>query len=92
MAVRAALGARRIRLIRQLLTESFVIAVAAAAFGLTMSRGLMWALVWITQERERAFQMAVLDGNVLAFTLIVSLIAPLAFGLTPVHCARRRRM
>jgi putative ABC transport system permease protein len=83
MAVRAALGARRIRLIRQLLTESFVIAVAAAATGLAMSRSLMWVLVWITQERERAFQMAVLDGNVLAFTLIVSLIAPLAFGLTP---------
>jgi putative ABC transport system permease protein len=83
MAVRAALGAGRVRLVRQLLTESFVIAGLSAAIGLGLSRGLMQGLVTISNGREVVFMMAEIDGNVLFFTLIVSLITPLAFGLLP---------
>jgi putative ABC transport system permease protein len=83
MAVRTALGARRVRLVRQLLTEALLIGVAASALGLGLSRVLMGILVRVTGGVEEAFTMATLDGNVLLFTVIVSVAAPLAFGLLP---------
>jgi predicted permease len=83
LAVRAALGAGRTRLIRQLLTESLVISLAAAALGLALAYGLYRALVWISAGTEEVFLMAELNGRVLGFTLLVSLVAPLAFGLFP---------
>jgi putative ABC transport system permease protein len=89
IAVRTALGAQRGRLVRQLLTESFTIAIAAAGIGLLMSRGLMQLLVWITQGQQLFFVLAELDRTVLAFTLLISLITPLAFGLLPAIRASR---
>lgn len=83
MAVRAALGASRLRLVRQMLTESLVIAAGSAAIGLALSRALMGGLVWITAGRQPIFQMAVLDENVVAFTVVLSIAAPLVFGLIP---------
>jgi putative ABC transport system permease protein len=83
VAVRRALGAGRLRLVRQMLTESFVIGIAASAIGLGLSRLLMQSLIWMTNGREAAFQMATLDGNVMLFTLLITLITPLAFGLLP---------
>ena len=83
MAVRVALGAARVRLVRQLLTESLVIGLASAAIGLVLSRALMQSLIAISGGREVIFLMAELDGNVLLFTLIVSVLTPLAFGLLP---------
>ncbi len=89
IAVRTALGARRGRLVRQLLTENFMIAIAAAGIGLLLSRGLMELLIWITQGQQLFFVLAELDTTVLAFTLLISLIAPLAFGLAPAIRASR---
>lgn len=83
IAVRSALGASRARLIRQLLTESTIISLAAAALGLGFAYGLNRALIWVSVGTEEVFLMAKLDGSVLAFTLLVSLAAPLAFGLFP---------
>jgi putative ABC transport system permease protein len=83
VAVRRALGAGRLRLVRQMLTESFVIGIAASAIGLGLSRVLMQSLIWMTNGREAAFQMATLDGNVMLFTLVITLVTPLAFGLLP---------
>jgi putative ABC transport system permease protein len=83
MAVRTALGAGRGRLVRQLLTESACISLAAAVLGLGVAVGLNRALVFISAGTEEAFLMAEIDGRVLAFTLVVSLLAPLAFGLFP---------
>ncbi len=82
-AVRSALGAKRSRLVRQLLTESLVISLAAAGLGLAFAYALNEALVWISAGTEEVFLMAELDAKVLAFTLLVSLAAPLAFGLFP---------
>ena len=83
IAVRSALGAGRTRLIRQLLTESMVISLAAAGLGLGFAYALNEALIWISAGTEEVFLMAEFDGKVLAFTLLVSLVAPLAFGLFP---------
>ncbi len=82
-AIRAALGAGRRRLVRQLLTESLMISLASAAIGLGIAVLLNDVLIWISAGQETAFLMAELDGNVLAFTLMVSLVAPIVFGLVP---------
>lgn len=83
LAVRAALGAGRGRLVRQLLTESLVISLAAAALGLGVAWSLNRTLIWISAGTEVVFEMAVLDRRVLLFTLGVSLVAPMLFGLLP---------
>jgi putative ABC transport system permease protein len=83
LAVRAALGARRIRVVRQLLTESLVIAVLASALGLALAKGLLEVLILISAGRERVFMMAEMNTRVLFFTLGVTLMTPLLFGLLP---------
>ena len=83
IAVRSALGAGRGRLVRQLLTESLMISAAAAALGIGIAYALNRALIWISAGQEPAFLMAQIDGRVLAFTVAISLAAPVAFGLFP---------
>ncbi len=82
-AVRTALGASRPRVIRQLLTESLVISVCAALLGLAFAWGLNESLVRISNGQEPALLMARLDARTLGFTLALSLLAPLVFGLFP---------
>ncbi len=89
MAVRAAMGANRLRIIRQLLTEASVIAVVATLWGLGLSRGLMQLLIRITEGKNRIFLMAELDGNVMIFMALICFIAPFAFGLLPALRASR---
>ena len=83
LAVRAALGARRIRVVRQLLTESLVIAVLASTLGLLLAKGLLEALILISAGREPVFLMAEMNTRVLFFTLGVTLMTPVFFGLLP---------
>lgn len=83
VAVRAALGASRLRLVRQMLTESFLIAAAAAVSGLCLSRGLLRVLYRISEGETGVYALAALDGNVLLFTVVVAVVTPLTFGLLP---------
>jgi predicted permease len=83
MALRAALGASRARLIRQLLTESALLALVGGALGVLLAAaGLDLLVSFAARFTARAAEIK-LDGAVLLFTLVVSLITGLAFGLAP---------
>jgi putative ABC transport system permease protein len=83
IALRNALGARPARLVRQMLTESLLLAVAGGAAGLLLGSLLLDGLVALLPTDLPRSQEIGLDLRVLAFTLLVSLASGLAFGLFP---------
>lgn len=93
MAVRAAVGARRWQLIRQLLTESVVIGVTGGALGLLIA---VWGTRAIGSLVPKGFAASVydlnnipLDWRVFAFTLALSVLTGIVFGLAPALTASR---
>jgi putative ABC transport system permease protein len=85
IAVREALGAERSRIVRQLLTESFMLSIIGALPGLAMS---YWAVSAITTIVPKSIGLprlgeVRLDGAALLFTTGVSLLTGVLFGLTP---------
>jgi putative ABC transport system permease protein len=83
MALRAALGAARTRLIRQLLTESVLISVLGGAAGLLLAFwGVKWLRGFLPPDIPRLERIQI-DGVVLVFTLTISVIAGILFGVLP---------
>jgi predicted permease len=83
LAVRAALGAGRGRLLRHILTESLLLALAGGAAGLFLAQGSMQLLLRLAPENASAGLEPRLDLFVLLFAIIVTLTAGLLFGLVP---------
>jgi putative ABC transport system permease protein len=89
MAIRAALGASRRRVIRQLLTESVLLSVVGGAVGLLLA--VWWSDLLVALGKDdipRALHVGI-DWRVLGFTLGVSLLTGLIFGLAPAHHSAR---
>jgi predicted permease len=89
LAVRAALGAGRTRIVLQLMTESLLLAIVSAAAGLALARWGVDAFVAPSPSGlPRATEIGI-DARVLAFTLAASVAASLLFGVLPaVHASR----
>ena len=89
IVLRTALGARRVRVVRQLLTESLLLAGLGSLLGLALAWLGLRALIAISPRDLVSLQGIGLDLPVLALTLVVSLATGLLFGLTPALEATR---
>jgi predicted permease len=89
IAVRAAMGAARFRLVAQFLTESFILAAAGGVLGLGLavwSKGLLLKQIPVGLALPHEVP---LNGGVLVFTLLMTLLTAILFGLAPaVHATR----
>jgi predicted permease len=90
MAVRVSMGAQRSTLIRQLLTESLLFAIASGVLG----TGLAWLVIRLANQIQVPIDIAIqadlrLSVPVLLFTLAITLVTGLAFGLAPALMATR---
>ncbi|HEV7505087.1 MAG TPA: ABC transporter permease [Thermoanaerobaculia bacterium] len=85
IAVRAAFGAGRVRLLRQLLTESVVIGLLGGGLGVFFAIwGLRWMELSIPTDKQPPFWIQFkIDGPVLLFTLGIAVVTGLFFGLAP---------
>jgi predicted permease len=84
MAVRLSLGAGRFRVVRQLLTESVMLASLGGAFGILFANWGIRALTFLLSRGRENFTMhAELDWNVLGVTVALSALCGLLFGLAP---------
>ena len=83
IAVRTALGASRMRIVRQLLTESMLLSVVSGVVGFTLSLGLIRLLIAISPPNTPRVEEIGIDLRVFSVTLAVAVFAGLLFGLFP---------
>jgi predicted permease len=83
LAIRAALGAGRGRLVRQLLTESLVLSLAGAVVGLGVAYVILHLVHAISPDRIPRLAAAAIDWRVLAFTFALAITCSIVFGLVP---------
>jgi putative ABC transport system permease protein len=83
ISIRAALGASRARIVRQLLTESVVLAILGGSLGVVLAGWAIPLLLSIAPSHLAAFKTIGLNGQVLAFSLGISVLTGILFGLAP---------
>ena len=83
IAVRTALGASRLRIIRQLLTESLLLSIIGGVFGFGLSVWLTRLLVAVSPANSPRFEEIGIDSRVFLFTLGITLLTGLVFGVAP---------
>ena len=89
VATRIAMGASRLRLFRQFLTESLLLAALGSSMGLVLALwGVDFLLSLVPQSVPRFAEVTV-DGHALGFTLVVAVLTGLAFGLVPAVSASK---
>jgi putative ABC transport system permease protein len=90
LAIRTALGAGRLRLVRQLLAESALLSLAGAAMGIVVARVSIPALQVLLLSSVSGFAPATLDAGVLLFAAGITLFTAFVCGLAPALQASRR--
>ena len=89
MAIRAAIGAGRGRLIRQMLTESLLLSLIGGAAGLLLAWWGVKTLVAMTPDNMAQLRVCRIDGSVLGFSFLATLLTSVAAGLIPaLHASR----
>jgi predicted permease len=83
MAVRAAMGATRSRIVRQLLTESVLLAVVGGALGLALAFGAVEAIRALGSKSVPRLHEIAVNTDVLLFTFVLSVASGILFGLVP---------
>ena len=83
LSIRSALGASRARLARQLLTECLLLSFVATLAGLLIAYWTTSLAAKVEPPPLGAQSYSILDGRVLAFTLMVSVVTALPFGILP---------
>ena len=89
IAIRAAVGASRARIARQLLTESALLALTGGMLGMVIALGAVEALRAFGPENIPRLNEIGVDGRVVAYTLFISMLTGVVFGLAPALRASR---
>jgi predicted permease len=92
IAVRVAVGASRVRLLRQLLTESLLIAMAGGALGLVVADSGLGSLLTMAPSNLPRLSDIRIDGWVFAFTFLISILTGAVFGIAPALYATKTNL